>query len=103
MIPTVSADSGVFPEPAAAAAFAGLAEAVAGTQRGVPGVGASERVVVLSTGSGLKDIRGVMRGIDRIGAVPLPVRPGPAGLDPNEISTRMDQWIERLRKRSAPD
>jgi len=100
MIPTVSADSGIFPEPAAAAAFTGLAEVVAGTQEGVPAVGASDRVVVISTGSGLKDIRGVMRGIDRIGAVPLPVRPGPDGLDPDEISTRMDQWLENLRKQA---
>ena len=97
MIPTVSADSGVFPEPAAAAAFAGLAAAAGGSQAGVPEVGPDDRVVVISTGSGLKDIRGVMRGIDRIGAVPLPVRPGPDGLDPTEISARMEQWIENLR------
>ena len=103
MIPIVSADSGIFPEPAAAAAFAGLAEVVAGSQERVPGLAASDRVVVISTGSGLKDIRGVMRGIDRIGAVPLPVRPGPDGLDPTEISARMEQWIERLRKRSEND
>ena len=97
MIPTVSADSGIFPEPAAAAAFAGLAEVVAGTQEGVPPVGASDRVVVISTGSGLKDIRGVMRGIDRTGAVPLPVRRGPDGLDPDEIAARMEQWLVRLK------
>ena len=103
MIPTVSADSGIFPEPAAAAAFAGLAEVVAGSQERVPALKASDRVVVISTGSGLKDIRGVMEGIDRIGAVPLPVRPGPDALDPTEISTRMEQWIERLRRRSTPD
>lgn len=100
MIPTVSADSGIFPEPAAAAAFAGLAEVADGSQGSVPEVGALDRVVVISTGSGLKDIRGVMRGIDRIGAVPLPVRPGPDGLDPIEISTRMEQWIENLRKQT---
>ena len=60
-------------------------------------MGASDRVVVISTGSGLKDIRGVMRGIDRTGAVPLPVRPGPDGLDPDEIANRMEQWLERLK------
>ena len=100
MIPTVSAESGVFPEPAAAAAFAGLAEAVDGSQGGVPEVGASDRVVVISSGSGLKDIRGVMRGVDRIGAVPLPARPGPDGLDPAEISARMERWLENLRKQT---
>ena len=100
MIPTVSADSGIFPEPAAAAAFAGLAEVAEGSQGSVPEVGALDRVVVISTGSGLKDIRGVMRGIERIGAVPLPVRPGPDGLDPTEISTRMERWLENLRKQA---
>ena len=38
-----------------------------------------------------------MRGIDRTGAVPLPVRPGPDGLDPDEIAARMEQWLERLK------
>ena len=51
-IPFVSARTGVFPEPAAAAAFAGLAEAVAAHS----GVDRFARVVVISTGSGLKDI-----------------------------------------------
>ena len=100
MIPTVSADSGIFPEPAAAAAFAGLAEVAEGSQGSGPEVGALDRVVVISTGSGLKDIRGVMGGIERIGAVPLPVRPGPDGLDPTEISTRMERWLENLRKQA---
>ena len=100
MIPSVAADSGVFPEPAAAAAFAGLAEVAGGSQGGGAGVGESDRVVVISTGSGLKDIRGVMRGIDRIGAAPLPVRPGSGSLDPLEIYTRMEQWIGNLRKQT---
>ncbi len=100
MIPTVSADSGIFPEPAAAAAFAGLAEVADGSQGDPRGEGTLDRVVVISTGSGLKDIRGVMRGIDRTGAVPLPVRPGPDGLDPDEIATRMEQWIRKLRKQT---
>jgi len=96
----VSGDSGIFPEPAAAAAFAGLAEVTNGSHQSVPEVGSLDRVVVISTGSGLKDIRGVMGGIDRIGAVPLPVRPGPDGLDPDEISTRMERWLENLRKQT---
>ncbi|MDE0169497.1 MAG: threonine synthase [bacterium] len=100
MIPTVSADSGIFPEPAAAAAFAGLAEVAEGSQGNAPEGGMLDRVVVISSGSGLKDVRGVMRGIDRTGAVPLPVRPGPDGLDPDEIATRMEQWIRKLRKQT---
>ena len=43
MIPTVSADSGIFPEPAAAAAFAGLAEVAEGSQGSGPEVGALDR------------------------------------------------------------
>lgn len=100
MIPAVSAGSGIFPEPAAAAAFAGLSEAASGSRSAAPPVGPSDQVVVISTGSGLKDIRGVMRGIDRIGAVPLPVRRGADGLDPEEISVRMEQWLEDLRKQT---
>jgi threonine synthase len=47
---------GVFAEPAAAAAYAGLIR-IAGQGR----VGPEERVVVLATGSGLKDVRTAMR------------------------------------------
>ena len=100
MIPTVSADSGVFPEPAAAAAFAGLEVVADGQQNDLPRLEDSDRVVVISTGSGLKDVRGVMVGIDRTGAVPLPVRPGSAVLDPAEITARMEQWVENLRKKA---
>ena len=57
-IPTLAQGCGVFAEPAAAAAYAGLFKAV---ERGL--VGAEERVVVLSTGSGLKDIHTAMRSV----------------------------------------
>lgn len=76
MIPQVSSRSGVFPEPAAAAAFAGAAGAVAGGL-----IGAEDTVVVVSTGSGLKDVRGVMTGVERVGIAPIHVTPGPAALD----------------------
>lgn len=49
--------SGVFGEPACACAAAGLFAAV---ERGL--VGKDERVVVLVTGSGLKDVEGAMKG-----------------------------------------
>ncbi len=57
-IPKVARNTGVFVEPAAAAAYAGLEKAVAeGT------VDPDERVVVLLTGSGLKDIASAMKTV----------------------------------------
>ena len=50
---------GVFAEPAAAAAVAGLQKAVAGGK-----VGPRERAVVLVTGNGLKDVAGAMRAVN---------------------------------------
>lgn len=65
--------TGIFAEPAAAAAFAGLwAARKAGTIR--PG----ERVVVLVTGNGLKDVDAILRGLDDPPAPVVP--PGEAGL-----------------------
>jgi threonine synthase len=49
---------GVFAEPAAAAAYAGLVKAV---EQGL--VGPDEQVVVLATGSGLKDIASAMKSV----------------------------------------
>jgi len=69
-IPTVGGLSGVFPEPAAAAAFAGLRIAV---QAGL--VGVDDDVVVISTGSGLKDIAGAMGGVERQHIEPIHVTP----------------------------
>ena len=57
-IPALAQGVGVFAEPAAAAAYAGLIKAVA---RGL--VGADDRVVALSTGSGLKDIKTAMASV----------------------------------------
>lgn len=57
-IPALARGCGVFAEPAAAAAYAGLVQAV---EAGL--VGADERVVVLSTGSGLKDIPSAIKTV----------------------------------------
>lgn len=75
-IPTVAAACGVFPEPAAAAAYAGLQAAV---KEGF--VGESDRVVVISTGSGLKDVPAVMKGVEAAGVRPIRLSPGPSSLD----------------------
>ncbi len=58
-IPTLAQGCGVFAEPAAAAAYAGLVKAL---DQGM--VEIDERVVVLSTGSGLKDVASVMRALE---------------------------------------
>jgi threonine synthase len=57
-IPALAQGCGVFAEPAAAAAYAGLVRAV---ERNL--VGRHERVVVLATGSGLKDIATAIKSI----------------------------------------
>jgi threonine synthase len=57
-IPALARGCGVFAEPAAAAAYAGLVRAV---ERGL--VGSDERIVVLSTGSGLKDVASAMKAV----------------------------------------
>lgn len=49
---------GVFPEPAGATAYAGLAKA---TGSGV--VGSDDPILVLNTGSGLKDVRAAMQAV----------------------------------------
>ncbi|MFH0883618.1 MAG: threonine synthase [bacterium] len=64
--------SGIFAEPAAAAAFAGLIKA---HQQG--SLGASERVVVTITGSGLKDVSAARKQIE----IPKPVEPTLEGFE----------------------
>jgi len=69
-IPTLARGSGVFAEPAGAAAYAGL---VAAVEREL--VGRTDRVVVLSTGSGLKDVASAMKAVAAIGTEPMVVEP----------------------------
>jgi threonine synthase len=57
-IPALARGCGIFAEPAASAAYAGLVQAV---QRGL--VDPDERVVVLATGSGLKDVSAAMQSV----------------------------------------
>ncbi|MCO6450595.1 MAG: threonine synthase [Caldilineales bacterium] len=64
-IPALARGSGVFAEPAGAAAWAGLAKAV---ERGL--VSASDRIVVMNTGSGLKDIKSAMTAVEMAGVTP---------------------------------
>jgi threonine synthase len=69
-IPALARGSGVFAEPAGAASHAGLVKAV---EQGL--VGADERIVVLNTGSGLKDVAGAMKGVELVGTQPYRVAP----------------------------
>ena len=67
---TMGQRMGVFAEPAAAAAMAGLRAA---RRQGL--VGEGERVVVISTGNGLKDVAAAMRAVAESGEGPLRVDP----------------------------
>ena len=57
-IPALAQGCGVFAEPAAAASYAGLEEAI---RRGL--VHPKDRAVVLATGSGLKDVASAMKAV----------------------------------------
>ena len=69
-IPAMARLSGVFGEPAGAAAYAGLVKAV---DNGL--VTSTDRVVVLNTGNGLKDIASAMTAVEQIGTVAHRVAP----------------------------
>ncbi|MDH3606622.1 MAG: threonine synthase [Acidimicrobiia bacterium] len=69
-LPVLARGSGVFAEPAGAAGYAGL---VAAADQGL--VGPSDRVVVLSTGNGLKDIASAMKAVTAVGTQPMHILP----------------------------
>jgi threonine synthase len=69
-IPALARACGVFAEPAGSAAYAGLLKAIdAGLVR------PDERIVVLVTGSGLKDVASAMQSVDQVGTHPHHVAP----------------------------
>ena len=69
-IPTLARGSGVFAEPAGATPYAGL---VVAAERGL--VGPNDRVVLLATGSGLKDVASAMKAVAAVGTEPMRVEP----------------------------
>jgi len=75
-IPTLARGSGVFAEPAGAAAYAGVVAAAAEGQ-----IGSGDRIAVLCTGSGLKDVTSAMKAVAGVGTEPLRVPPDLAALD----------------------
>jgi threonine synthase len=64
-IPFLARHTGVFAEPAAAASLAGLRAALDDDL-----VSRDERVVLLVTGSGLKDVPAASRAIERLASIP---------------------------------
>ncbi|MFQ5575422.1 MAG: threonine synthase [Anaerolineae bacterium] len=74
-IPALARGCGVFAEPAGAAAHAGLAKAAA---QGL--VSPDERIIVLNTGNGLKDVAGAMKSVGLVGTEPYRVAPNMADL-----------------------
>jgi threonine synthase len=81
-IPELARGAGVFAEPAGAAAYAGVVKAV--EQRMVT---SDETIVVLNTGSGLKDVAGAMQAIDLVETTPFYVTP-----DLEAIQRVVDRW-----------
>jgi threonine synthase len=69
-IPLLARGSGVFAEPAGAAPYAGV---IAAANRGL--IGHSDRVVVLATGSGLKDVASAMKAVASVGTEPIRIAP----------------------------
>jgi threonine synthase len=69
-VPELARSTGIFAEPAGAAAYAGLVKAV--EQQLVSG---NECIVILNTGNGLKDIAGAMQAVDRVGTKPFHIAP----------------------------
>ena len=74
-IPVLARGSGVFAEPAGAASYAGLVKAV---EQGL--VSPNERIVVINTGSGLKDVKSAMTAVEQAGTRPYRVEPSLADL-----------------------
>jgi threonine synthase len=69
-IPALARGCGVFAEPAGAAAFAGLVKAI---NQGL--VAPDERIVVINTGNGLKDIASAMKAVNMVGTQPHHIGP----------------------------
>jgi threonine synthase len=83
-IPRLARSTGVFAEPAGAAACAGLVKAVDEKL-----VSANETIVVLNTGNGLKDVAGAIQAVEQAGTRPFRVSP-----DIKALRQIVDGWRE---------
>lgn len=75
-IPALARQTGIFAEPAGAAAYAGLVKAVNEEL-----VSAHERIVVINTGNGLKDVAGAMKAIEQTVPQAQHIEPSLAALE----------------------
>jgi len=87
-IPELARSTGVFAEPAGAAAYAGLVKAVDKRL-----VSADEKIVVLNTGNGLKDVAGAMQAVDLVQTTPFRVSP-----DLEELKGVVAGWENTFRE-----
>jgi len=87
-IPELARSTGVFAEPAGAAAYAGLVKAVDKRL-----VSADEKIVVLNTGNGLKDVAGAMQAVDLVQTTPFRVSP-----DLEELKGVVAGWENTYRE-----
>ncbi|MDX1663258.1 MAG: threonine synthase [Candidatus Promineifilaceae bacterium] len=85
-IPTLARGAGLFAEPAGAAAYAGLVQAV---EQGL--VQKSDRTVVISTGNGLKDIASAMKAAELAQTRSYTLQP-----DLEDLQRVMTQEVEKL-------
>ena len=69
-IPALARGCGVFAEPAGATAYAGLLKAIS---QGL--VSPDERIVVINTGNGLKDVASAMQAVGQVGPQPYRIAP----------------------------
>ena len=87
-VPELARGTGVFAEPAGAASYAGFVTAV--DQRLIS---RDEKIVVLNTGNGLKDVAGAMKAVDLVGTRPFTVAP-----DVEELKQVVAAWGETFRE-----
>ena len=75
-IPALARGAGVFAEPAGAASYAGFVNAVHQQM-----ISRDEKIVVLNTGNGLKDVAGAMQAVELVQTKPFRVQPNFAALE----------------------
>ena len=81
-IPKLARATGVFAEPAGAAAYAGFLSAVEQDL-----ISKDETIVVLNTGNGLKDVAGAMKAVELVKTTPFSVPP-----DLSALKKVVSQW-----------
>jgi len=84
-IPELARRTGVFAEPAGAAAYAGLVKAV-----DLQLVSGEDSLVVINTGNGLKDVACAMQAVDLVGTTPFRIAP-----DLDALKQVVDSWDAR--------